>query len=87
MAVAIISDVVDDTAALYCTTTMVAFGPVFTGPDAEGRAHVFLKWLREEGWDPSLSLMGSGRDPREYSPTHLSLIVDRWVRSTEEVAA
>ena len=40
MSVRIIDDTLNDLAALYCDTTDVAFGPVFYGPDAEGRAEV-----------------------------------------------
>ena len=48
MAVRILYDGDHDMAALYCSTTDVAFGPIFTDEDChdgEERAEAFLRWL------------------------------------------
>ena len=46
MGVRIIYDSRNSYAALYCSTTMSAFGPVFSGPDADSDALDFLRWLK-----------------------------------------
>ena len=49
MGVRILHDSENDQAALYCSTTDLAFGPVFTDAgihDAHERAEAFLRWLR-----------------------------------------
>ena len=38
-------------ACLYCSTSGVAFGPVFDGPDANLEADEFLDWLAGPGAD------------------------------------
>ncbi len=51
MGVRILSDVEHNLAALYCSTTDTAFGPVFYGGDgldADERAERFLKWLPQD---------------------------------------
>lgn len=46
----------DGHAAMYCNTTMVAFGPVFEGtpggPDGEDEASAFLDWAAAKGIKP-----------------------------------
>lgn len=48
----ILYDAFQDLAALYCSSSDVAFGPVFYAgeigddPDAQSRAEAFLRWLR-----------------------------------------
>ena len=51
MGVRILHDRHNSLAALYCSTTDVAFGPVFTDGDArdsDERAEAFIKWLRTD---------------------------------------
>lgn len=51
MGVRILYDRESEYAALYCSTRMVAFGPVFSDGDerdAEERAELFVKWLPQD---------------------------------------
>lgn len=60
-----------DMAALYCSTTDVAFGPIFydEGEGADAEAELFLKWLRV--------------DPRSFSDGELQSKYSEWVVARE----
>lgn len=83
MSVSVLADPVDDRAALYCTTSGIAFGPVFDGPDAGGRAEAFLAWLREE----HPGQRGSRGDARYYTAAELRGLVLDWEANYEEVVS
>ena len=58
----------DDMAALYCSTTDIAFGPVFYddhGHDADERALAFLRWL-------------APRDARLFTDPQLIDLYSQW---------
>jgi hypothetical protein len=60
-------------AALYCSTTDWAFGPVFYDSDdhdAFERAAAFCDWLRKS----------TGKDPREFQDTHLEQKYSEWLK-------
>lgn len=64
----------DREAAMYCSTTDWAFGPVFSDTDehdAAERIEAFLRWL------------GKGRDPRSYTDSELESKYSEW-RAQEE---
>lgn len=58
----------DDGAALYCSTSMVAFGPIFDDGEA---AEAFLKWL-------------DGVDPRGFSDQELMTKYSSWLATLPE---
>ena len=64
-------------AALYCSTSDVAFGPVFTegyDRDADERAEAFLRWLQT--------------DPRRLTDSELQTKYSEWlVQETAQYAA
>lgn len=62
MAVEILRNDSGDTACMFCTTSMWAFGPVFQGNDAGKEAVAFLAWCLQD------SLRG---DPRMMSDKDL----------------
>ncbi len=74
MGVRILYDSHSDMAALYCSTTDVAFGPVFSGDDsghdANERVEAFTRWLRQ--------------DARTFSDSELQLKYSEWL--TQEPA-
>jgi hypothetical protein len=80
MGVRILWDSEQDTAALFCSTTGGAFGPVFEGPAANVEAGEFLDWLRENPphWAVAIPAGGDGTDPRDYRATELERIVRFW---------
>lgn len=82
MAVEIIWDQERQVAAMYCTTSDTAFGPVFTGPAANVEVGEFLDWLRENeepvAWTIASPQLGDGKDPRDYTADELERIVKHW---------
>lgn len=66
MSVCILWDDSADKAALYCTTTDWAFGPVFQGPEAQEQAQAFLDWLNV--------------DPRQLEDSVLERLYNNWHR-------
>jgi hypothetical protein len=67
MGVRIVHD--GDNAALYCSTTEWAFGPLFSSDDnhdAEERAQAFCRWL-------------GGREPRRMSDQELAHAYGEWL--------
>ena len=72
MSVQIISDHM--WAALYCSTSMVAFGPIF---DSQEEAERFLVWLGKDPYD------GAPADPRKYRAEELGDIVQDFRDSTD----
>jgi hypothetical protein len=69
----ILYDSESDYAALYCSTTMVAFGPIFhdEGEGADAEAEAFMKWLV--------------RDPRTLSDGELQAAYSEWLGVREDV--
>ncbi len=59
-------------AALYCSTTERAFGPIFhdEGEGADAEAEGFMKWLK--------------RDPRLLTESELSAAYSTWLVAREE---
>lgn len=74
MSVRILHDERQEQAALYCSTSDFAFGPVFyngsDGKDASERAEAFLRCLPE---------FGHGSDPRGLTPHALEGVYVRWL--------
>jgi hypothetical protein len=78
MAVAIVSD--ENAAALYCTTSGFAFGPIF---DGRWEAEDFLYWLRHHRHENEKARalearrlpVGDGSDAREWDAPSLELLV------------
>ena len=68
MGVKILYDGDNEHAALYCSTSEVAFGPIFHddhGHDARDRAELFLKWL-------------GPRDARQFTDRALLDLYGQW---------
>lgn len=66
----ILYDSQSDLACLYCSTTDVAFGPVFyksDEQDADERAEAFIAWLKT--------------DPRKLTDAELSAAYGKWTVS------
>lgn len=86
MAVSIIWDEGDQIAALYCTTSDTAFGPIFTGPTGDVDAEQFLEWLRENPphWAVGVPIVGDGCDARDYPADELERIVNHWRQLVED---
>lgn len=63
----ILSDRADENAALYCSTTGVAFGPIFSdeGDGAEAEAELFCKWVEV--------------DPRRLTDSALQAKYSEWL--------
>lgn len=78
MAIAIVAD--DHAAALYCTTSDHAFGPIFR---SRREAEDFLAWLeygrqddeRVQRLEARRLPLGNGSDPREWDTPSLELLV------------
>lgn len=73
MGVRIIHDREDDYAALYCSTTMTAFGDVFSGEeklglDAGEVANRFLAWLEAN----------KHTDARRYDADEFGAVISEW---------
>ena len=85
MAVEIIHDVRRSTAAIYCTTSDWAFGPVFTGPGCDQDAQDFLAWIARS---PDCSLMNpfgvDGTDARDYTDSGLQRMYGRWQQAADK---
>lgn len=65
----------------YCSTTMVAFGPVM---DSEEKALGFLKWMKDERYEtrPDIkALLKDHDDPRSYSESDLLHLYWEFIRS------
>ena len=78
MGVRVIHDTEDDYTALYCSTTMVAFGPVFGNDEKHGKnsqecALAFLHWLRVNGH----------RDARSYTDSELEDLMLAWLGAND----
>lgn len=68
MGVRILSDRFADQACLYCSTSCVAFGPVFTDSDdhdADERAEAFTRWLK--------------RDARQLTDSEMQIAYSEWL--------
>ena len=79
-------------ACLYCSTTDVAFGPVFSGDpehdhDARERAEAFLRWLDvTPAWSTleRHSYVRQGqRDPRELTDVGLQTAYAIWLKQEQ----
>lgn len=85
MAVQVIYDIENDVAALFCTTSGWAFGPVFEGDEPDQRAQEFLDWFSSGAAAELASqidlhqLAGrSGADPRHWDDQALEQLLNRW---------
>ena len=73
MGVRILRDVEGSLAALYCSTSDIAFGPVFYDREDYGaseRAESFLRWL-------------GARDARQFTEVQLLDLYGRWLAQEE----
>lgn len=83
MAVAIIYDPAAEAAALYCTTTGFAFGPIFEH-DAQAKAEAFVEWFRTGDAAQAArqlrisTLHGRLDDPRDYFEGDLKALLGAW---------
>lgn len=91
----ILYDTRDDMATLYCSTSMVSFGPVFTeseeGVGADERAEAFLRWLdshdpsvRWTEYEPNPIVDRGRRDPRVLSEAGLERAYSDWLAQEAE---
>lgn len=97
MGVRIISNSADDLAALYCSTSDFAFGPVFYADDdatASERAEDFCDWFMSGGARIAASRLGlvpilrfGGTDPREWMQGDLERLYGAWLAESEQVAS
>lgn len=85
MAVHVVYDSDLDTAALICTTSEWAFGPVFRGPDADEQAQEFVDWFASGAAARAATEIGvhqiagrSGADPRHWDDQALEQLLNRW---------
>ncbi len=88
MGVRILHDSEQGYAALFCSTTDVAFGPIFTNgdrscdyPDADERAQAFLRWLDyAPRWNAYVKLADPvRRDARVLSDVGLMQAYTDWL--------
>ena len=87
MGVRVLYDREADRAALYCSTSDVAFGPIFydgdCAHDAQERAEAFLDWLTTTPHWATLDkepLIGRGRhDARELTDAGLQAAYSQWL--------
>ena len=73
MGARILHDAHSDTAALFCSTSVWAFGPVFSNRDgrsADERAEAFLRWLAV--------------DPRSMTEQDLAIKHSEWFAQEED---
>lgn len=93
----ILHDTRENYAVLYCSTTMFAFGPVFTDMDSQPcewdaceSAEAFLRWLdtipgdQWRSYDPIRLLDDYRRDPRILSDTGIERAYYDWLKQSEE---
>lgn len=64
--------------ALYCSTTMFAFGPVFASYEEAER---FLAWLRDTPNGEKTILGLSKSDPRSYTEKSLETLYSKFLAS------
>jgi len=91
MSVHILTDSTGETAAMYCSTSDWAFGPVFNckdGHDADDRAELFLRWLKAvPTWDcyeqVAPRLFRGERDPRVLTESGLERAYADWLAQEE----
>ena len=84
MSVRILYDAAEESAVLYCSTSMWAFGPLFTQDDdheAVERAEAFLKWLDEAAPYASYekTQIGSRRDARLLTDAGMQAAYSDWL--------
>lgn len=88
MGVEILSD--PSRAVLFCNTSDVAFGPVFS---SESEAADFLAWLPRDGQTAARQLgllpaLGhDGTDPRDWATDHLTMLRLAYLREEDARAA
>lgn len=82
MGVRILSDRAGTTAALYCSTSDWAFGPVFSQSDtstADERAKAFLRWLSTNKHHYEMHSIASCRDARSLTDAGLERAYSAWL--------
>ncbi len=96
MGVRILHDSEQGYAALFCSTSDMAFGPIFgkgDAPeykDADERAQAFLRWLenvspaRWRSFDPGIVIGSHAYDPRSLSDGGLQRAYSDWLAQESE---
>ena len=82
MGVRILSDRAGTTAAMYCSTSGWAFGPVFSQDDdhsADERAEAFLRWLSTNKHAYEMHPIASGRDARSLTDAGMEKAYSGWL--------
>lgn len=78
-------------AALYCSTSDFAFGPIFSDSqthEADERAAAFCRWLMDDApnwakYEKESTLFTSRRDPRELSSVGLERAYIDWLHQED----
>ena len=88
MGIQILHDKEQNWAAMFCSTTDVAFGPVFYNfreHDAYERVESFLRWIQKtEDWPCFEENALPGRDPRYLTDSGLQMAYSAWLTQEEE---
>lgn len=83
MGVQILHDTRNNVACLTCSTSDVAFGPLFSDTDthdADERAEAFTRWLATANCATfERSLVTSRNDPREFTESGLMAAYTAWL--------
>lgn len=82
MAVCILHDTRADMAAIYCSTSDFAFGPVFSsdhGKSSEERAAAFLRWIDANPRPNGISKTFGRFDVRHLNDQEMSLAYSDWL--------
>lgn len=89
MSVRVLYDDAEDSAVLYCSTSMWAFGPLFTGEDdrdGQTRAEAFLEWLQADApyWTYDRTQIGERRDARLLTDAGMQRAYADWMAQEAE---
>jgi hypothetical protein len=86
MGIRILHDARADMAALYCSTSDFAFGPVFyerNGHSADERAEAFLRWLEANPVSNDMTRIFGSHDPRLLTSNELETAHSKWLAQEE----
>jgi hypothetical protein len=89
MSVHILHDEIANSAVLYCSTSLWAFGPVFSADethDALDRAHEFLVWIDTLApyWSYEKTQIGQRRDVRCLTEEGMQRAYSDWLAAEPE---
>jgi hypothetical protein len=87
MSVCVLHDEKHDLAALYCSSSDFAFGPVFSanhGKDATERAEAFLRWIDANPKPNATSRLFDRFDVRHLNDQEISLAYSEWLAQEEQ---